>query len=167
MKNGIMTERTSVKISRENLRDAVMSEFGLGFLDPFCPALRGGVSSLIGVYSRCEWSNVQLNITIYDELGKQPKVTVYAPWLSPYSTRQNQCWMDWHRYPDYSICYGHPFDWKNLIAQYSNDNKLALILAKDLKKDVDFWLLCHRLAYENGLITWQKDWPAYPHGIKL
>lgn len=162
-----MAEKVSIKNSREEFRDAVIAEFGLDSLDTFCPSHNGKVSFLTGMYSRGEWRNVQLDIKIYAKLTEQPKVTVYAPWLSPYSARQNQDWMDWHRYPDYSICYGHPADWSALIKKYQNDSDLALILAKSLKKDVDFWLLCHRVAYENGLLTWLKDWPAYPHGIKI
>ena len=160
-------ERDTRNKSRNDLRDAVIAEFGLCYLNPYCSALiTGEIDRFIGVYERCIWKNVQLVIDVHSDISKQPTVFAYAPWLSPFSKRQNQNWADWHRFQDYRICYGHPTDWSELVTRYSNDKYLAEIAGKVLKKDVDFWLSCHRLAFENGLDNWQKEWPAYPHGSK-
>ena len=122
-----------------------------------------------GEYVTCEGAKVSLEVSVGEDVRKQPVVFAVAPWLSPYAKDQDPVLANWHRYLDGTICYGHPAEWEekaeSLITQ--NLEMVCHILAAQIYKDVLQWLRYHRFIFEHELKVWPDEWPAHPHGRRL
>src|SRR5207247_580057 len=109
----------------------------------------GAASSSVTVLVRPDW------------LELPPVVASYSPFI-----RRE---VDWHAYPDGSLCYVLRDEWRDRLAKLMTNN------SEDISRAIDYaatWLLAatdslvtrHLLGARHGIEKWPKEWLAYAHG---
>ena len=108
----------------------------------------GATSSSISVVVKPDW------------LQQPPTVTSHAPFI-----RRE---VDWHAYPDGSLCYVLKDEWRDRLAKLMANNR------EDISHAIDYaatWLLAatdslvtrHLLGVRHGIKQWPAEWLAYAH----
>src|SRR6185369_2642518 len=96
-----------------------------------------------------------------DWLERPPTVTAHDSFI-----RRE---IDWHAYPDGSLCYVLKDEWRDRLGKFMTYNK------EDISRAMDYaatWLLAatdslvtrHLFGSRHGIKQWPPDWLAYAHG---
>lgn len=93
-----------------------------------------------------------------------PKIFTPVRWLCPVFSSQDQVVVNWHRYPDRTLCWIKYDEWRNICGRMETPDQ-AICAAYQLIRNVQVLLLAHWVAYINRLEKWPEDiWLQRSHG---
>ena len=147
------------------MRLAAPQQFGERELTVAGFKMRGWwVSGVLPLRAHEENGATSTGITVVvrpDWLERPPVVTPDAPFIRRA--------IDWHAYPDGSLCYVLRDEWYDRLARLMSNN------SEDISRAIDYattWLLAatdslvtrHLLGARHGIKQWPSKWTAYSHG---
>ena len=163
-----------------------------GFLsDQFAPSFTGELmmrlsspqqfgereGTVAGVKLRMWWVSGVLALRAHEENGATSTgvtIVVGPNWLdrppvvTPHATFIRRE-VDWHAYPDGSLCYVLRDEWRDRLGKLMTKNQEDISLAIDYAAT---WLLAatdslvtrHLIGARHGIKQWPPEWLAYAHG---